>query len=113
MPRFVRSSRLCMITPCSFFRTSTSITRFTCGSAPGSESWTHLSGRNAADHAEVYVLEGYSRDIGWHADVTFEERPARASVLRSVSVPRVGATRSGQVHVLLTTSFPGDAAVRG
>jgi taurine dioxygenase len=50
----------------------------------------HHSGRNDREHPEVYVLEGYSQDIMWHADVTFEERPARASVLRAITVPRVG-----------------------
>jgi len=41
-------------------------------------------------YPEIYVLEGYSRDIEWHADVTFAERPARASVLRPVALPPVG-----------------------
>jgi taurine dioxygenase len=50
----------------------------------------HHSGRNAAEFPEIYVLEGYSRDIMWHADVTFAERPARGSILRAVTVPRVG-----------------------
>jgi len=50
----------------------------------------HHSRRNAEGYPEIYVLEGYSRDIEWHADVTFSERPARASVLRPVALPSVG-----------------------
>jgi alpha-ketoglutarate-dependent taurine dioxygenase len=50
----------------------------------------HHSGRNHPDHPEIYVLEGYSRDIEWHADLTFAERPCRASVLKAVTLPPVG-----------------------
>jgi len=50
----------------------------------------HHSGRNDAANPEIYVLQGYSHDIGWHTDITFEEQPARASVLRAITVPRVG-----------------------
>src|SRR4051794_23277856 len=50
----------------------------------------HPSGRNLAQRPEIYVLQGYSQDIVWHADVTFSERPARASVLRAVTLPKVG-----------------------
>ena len=50
----------------------------------------HHSGRNLAEHPEIRVIEGTGRDIDWHAAVTFEERPARASVLRAVTLPRVG-----------------------
>jgi taurine dioxygenase len=50
----------------------------------------HHSGRNLESDPAVYVLQGYERDIGWHADVTFSPHPARASVLRAVTVPSVG-----------------------
>jgi taurine dioxygenase len=50
----------------------------------------HHSGRNLADHQEIHVLEGYGRDVDWHTDITYKELPARASVLRSVTVPDVG-----------------------
>lgn len=50
----------------------------------------HHSGRNHPDHPEIYVLEGYSRDIEWHADTTFAERPCRASVLKAVTLPPIG-----------------------
>lgn len=50
----------------------------------------HMAGRNDAERPEIYVLEGYSRDIEWHADVTFSDVPPRASVLRAVTVPSRG-----------------------
>jgi taurine dioxygenase len=50
----------------------------------------HMAGRNVADHPEVYELRGYSGDIVWHSDATFLDCPPRASVLRSVTLPRVG-----------------------
>lgn len=50
----------------------------------------HHSRRNVVGIPEIFVLEGYGQDIPWHADITFQERPARASVLRSVTMPSVG-----------------------
>ena len=50
----------------------------------------HFSGHGDPRFPEIYVLEGYTREILWHADVTFEERPPRASVLRPVELPVVG-----------------------
>jgi len=50
----------------------------------------HHSRRNLDGYPEIYVLENYGGEIEWHADITFLERPARASVLRSVVLPPVG-----------------------
>ena len=50
----------------------------------------HHSGRNLNDRPEIYVLENYGQEIQWHADITFLEKPARASVLRPVVLPEVG-----------------------
>lgn len=50
----------------------------------------HHSRRNDANNPEIYVLENYGTEVEWHTDITFLEKPARASVLRPVTLPSVG-----------------------
>jgi len=50
----------------------------------------HHSGRNTDARAEIYVLENYGQEIQWHADITYLDKPARASVLRPIVLPSVG-----------------------
>src|SRR5690606_34517684 len=50
----------------------------------------HASDRNLADHPEIHVIKDNKKEIAWHADVTFAERPPKASILRPVTLPAVG-----------------------
>lgn len=53
-----------------------------------------LHSRREEGHPEIVVLESDERRpyvaAGWHTDVTFAERPPRASILRGVAIPAYG-----------------------